>query len=110
MLLSHNGLVKISSAILAMAQSQESLQQRLTEAGVHYLGNISPERDLPSEDLRNKFEAIYKALTCLPSDGNGKIEATVAAMDDDEVRRHIESIAKLRTELAEYLTINDGRV
>lgn len=111
MLLSRYGLEKLHSAVSTLAQSQESLQQRLTTIGVYDLVQITPERDLPSEDLKKEFDVLFKALTRLDPSGNmGSIEVSVAAMEDDEVRRHIETVLSLCFNLEEYLAIHDGRV
>jgi hypothetical protein len=111
MSLSRYGLEKLHSAVSTLAQSQESLQQRLTTIGVYDLVHITPERDLPSEDLKKEFDTLFKALTRLEPSGNkGSIEVSVAAMGDEEVRRHIETVLSLCFYLEEYLAIHGGKV
>ena len=97
------GLEQLTSAVFTIADSHETLQQRLISACVYDILNINPERDLPQE-MREKFTTLCQLLNCQPAmEGQGSIFATISAMNDDEARRHIETIGQMYRELAEYL-------
>lgn len=110
-----HGLEQLTSAVFTLAESRETLQQRLISACVGDIHNINAETDLPLE-MREKFGALCQRLHCRPavdahSSGSATIPATISetiseaisAMNDDEARRHIETIGQMFRELSEYL-------
>ncbi|MBU1041164.1 MAG: hypothetical protein KKF77_08705 [Proteobacteria bacterium] len=99
------GLEQLTSAVFTIAESRETLQQRLISACFYDILNINAERDLPPE-MRGKFDALCQLLNCTPGTAEpGSIQETVSAMNDDEARRHIDTIAQLYRELSEYLAL-----
>jgi len=99
------GLEQLTSAVFTIADSQETLQQRLLSACVYDILSINPERDLPPE-MREKFTTLCQLLNCKPAmEEHGSIAATISGMKDEEARRHIETIGQLYRELSEYLAL-----
>lgn len=99
------GLEQLTSAVFTIADSHETLQQRLISACVYDILNINAERDLPQE-MREKFTTLCQLLNCKPAtEGQGSISATVSVMNDAEARRHIDTIAQLYRELSEYIAM-----
>lgn len=99
------GLEQLTSAVFTIAESHETLQQRLMSACVLDILNINSERDLPLE-MREKFDTLCQLLHCQPAmQGQGSIQETISVMNDDEARRHIDTIAQLYRELSEYIAM-----
>lgn len=99
------GLEQLTSAVFTISESNETLQQRLISACVYDILNINAERDLPQE-MREKFDTLCQLLDCTPATGNqGSIQETISGMNDDEARRHIDTIAQLYRELSEYIAM-----
>lgn len=108
-----HGLEQLTSAVFTLAESRETLQQRLISACVGDIHNINAETDLPLE-MREKFGALCQRLHCRPAmDAHSSVSATISetiseaisAMNDDEARRHIETIGQMFRELSEYLAM-----
>jgi hypothetical protein len=108
MLLSRYGLEKLINAVSTMVCSKQSLQERLAVVGVYDLIHITPERDLPTAEMRDSFAHIMQALTSRAAVGDeGNIAASASAMDDDEASRHISAITELCLDLVRYLASHD---
>jgi hypothetical protein len=73
---------RLSQAVEALAVSADPIQQRLARAGL-VLSPLHIEEFEPED--RREFEAVRAALsTIVPGDGGSAIEATTAAMSDED--------------------------
>ena len=73
---------KFFSALTTLITGNRSIQQRLIDAFVHSLSLLRID-DLP-EGIRGEFIELEEALTSVePIGDEGRIHATVRAMDDD---------------------------
>ena|SRR5687767_2232117 len=91
---------KLFVAVLGMARSQDSLQDRLMGAWLNF--HTLQDRDLPEGDLRDQFQEITHALTWREAKGDeGTVRATTSQMSDQEASGFIEKIVSLYAEVAE---------
>ncbi len=94
---------KLSTAVLSLAQSTESLQDRLAavySGGLMLIG-LELQADLP-EDLQAAYRSITERLTGagVVVEGEGKIAPTIRTMSDSEAQRVISDIVVLSSEVA----------
>ncbi len=97
---------KLSSAVLTLSQSTESLQNRLAAAytnGLMLIG-LELQGDLP-EDLQPLYRSIRVRLTsgATQSEGQGSVIASTRTMSDAEARGIIADIVLLLSEVAQRL-------
>jgi len=97
---------KLSTAVLSLAQSTESLQNRLAAAyvGSLMLIGVDVQADLP-EDLQVAYRLIMERLTSagVVVEGEGKVAPTIRTMSDSEAQRVISDIVVLANEVALHL-------
>lgn len=87
---------KLYIATKTLAASEERIQERLAAAWMHSGARLSYAVTpyLP-DDLQAEYEAIHAALTKVSDPDRGAINATCAAMSDDEASDLAEKIVTL---------------
>ncbi|GLV61179.1 hypothetical protein KDH_79950 [Dictyobacter sp. S3.2.2.5] len=97
---------KLFVAVLGMARSEASLQDRLMGAYLSF--HTLRDADFPKDELRTSFQEITHALTSQPAKGNeGTVQATTSLMGDQEAAELIEKIVSLYDEVAQLLGAED---
>lgn len=92
---------KVHAAVVGLATSIGSLQERLGDAFVGSLMHVEPD-DLPAS-LRQDFARLDEALTRHEAEGDeGSVMASVARMSEEEARQLIESVVSMHDTLAKY--------
>ena len=90
---------KLFVAVLGMAKSDESLQDRLMGAYLSF--HTLRDEDFPEGDLRKSFHEIRYALTLRPAKGDeGTVRASTRLMRNKEAGELIEKIVSLYDEVA----------
>jgi hypothetical protein len=93
------GREKLWQAVDCLATSSGTIQQRLESAAM-FLIRLNPgDQSLPSE-LHGEFESIYHDLTKTTAQGSeGRIQATLQLMSDEEGSKLASRIFSLYTKL-----------
>ena len=90
---------KLFVAVLSMAKSDSSLQDRLVGAYLSF--HTLRDEDFPEGELRESFQEITHALTWRPARGDeGTVRATTHLMGDQEAGELVEKIVSLYDEVA----------
>ena len=91
---------KLFVAVLGMAKSDESLQDRLV--GAHLSFHTLGDEDFPEGELRESFQEIMHALTWRPAKGDeGTVRATTSLMGNQEAAELVEKIVSLYDKVAQ---------
>lgn len=97
---------KLFVAVLGMAKSESSLQDRLV--GAHLSFHTLRDKDFPEGELRGSFQEIMHALTWRPAKGDeGTVRATTSLMGNQEASELVEKIVSLYDEVAQLLGAED---
>ncbi len=89
---------KLFVAVLSMAKSDSSLQDRLVGAYLSF--HTLRDEDFPEGELRESFQEITHALTWRPARGDeGTVRATTHLMGDQEAGELVEKIVSLYDEV-----------
>ncbi len=90
---------KLTKAVRGMAASPDTIQQRIADAYNFNLINIKPDKDLPN-DTRWIYEEISTQLTSAePVGDEGRVQATVASMSDEDAANIAYKIVRLCDEV-----------
>ena len=96
------GWEKLFVAVLSLAGSPDTIQQRLLNAFISSLIRIRPEEDLP-QGIQDEFKTLREQLTHRPARGNeGTAAATILAMTEEEASKHAETIVGLYDSVCRY--------
>lgn len=91
---------KLFVAVLSMAKSDASLQDRLVGAYLSF--HTLQDENFPEGELRESFKEIKFQLTMRPAKGNeGTVRASTRLMKDKEAGELIEKIVSLYDEVAQ---------
>jgi len=91
---------KLFVAVLGMAKSDESLQDRLV--GAHLSFHTLRDEDFPEGELRKSFQEIMYALTLRPArEDKGTVRASTRLMRNKEAGELVEKIVSLYDEVAQ---------
>ena len=102
---------KLYEAVVTMATSRSSLQDRLANAYIYGFNTIglNLSADLPPE-LQSSYLEIEKALTKVPGqESEGAVVATTRAMSNDEAQKLIEQLVDLYNEVTQLLGTRDSQ-
>jgi hypothetical protein len=89
---------KLSSAVLALACSDGTLQHRLARA-CRAMHMLTPD-DFPDDELRAKYARLVQALWPEEAGGvEGTVAPTPAALGPDQARAIAETLLRLYTEI-----------
>ncbi|MBJ9886425.1 MULTISPECIES: hypothetical protein [Citrobacter] len=98
---------KFHIAVLTLAGTG-STKERLSNAYIFSIGHIKTSEDIPA-DLREKFENLCDTLTSVdPTGQEGKVQATIAQMDELEISKVTEDIISFYDTLCRRLALEDG--
>jgi hypothetical protein len=85
---------KFYAAVLILAGSQGTVQERLADAFTGQLIRLETN-DLP-EELRGDFEQLERRLTSAePTGGEGSVDASVQSLSDEEAAHLAEQIVEM---------------
>jgi hypothetical protein len=92
---------KLSEALGSMAQSADTLSERLTEAYLSYLMHLQPN-NFP-EGLRERVETLQRTVSEREAEwrGDGRVQSTIRNMHPRHVKKIIKEIASLEYLLAQ---------
>jgi len=89
---------KLWATVLILAEGGGTVQQRLADAYTSQLMRLTAD-DLPF-DMRDAFIEIESRLTARdPVSDEGRVQATVAVMDEFDARRVVEAIVSMYGEI-----------
>jgi hypothetical protein len=101
-----NAREKLSNAVVLMATSTRSLQDRLESTYWLFAminGPSAATNQLP-QDLQSEYDAVVRELTKAPAQGNwDSVAATVRLMSDGEAKQLIERVVWLYEGVARRL-------
>lgn len=100
----HYGWDTLHGAVLGLARSTASVQERLTGAYLA-LQTLRPDADLPGA-LQPAYASIEARLTAGEPDGDGEegsVRASTRAMSEEDARRLIEEIVALYDRMTRHL-------
>jgi hypothetical protein len=97
-----NAFNKLMEAVTGMAASDRPLRYRLARAVEHYMSVVSAE--LPDDGTRARYDSLIEDLTVRADAHTGKVEATLSAASDDEVRQFAKRFCALFESLAYTIT------
>jgi hypothetical protein len=89
---------KLSHAVVLMATSTRSLQDRLESSYWLFamINGPSAETTRLPQDLQSEYDAVVRELTKVPAQGNeDPVAATVRRMGDGEAKQLIERVVRL---------------
>ncbi|MCU5775245.1 hypothetical protein [Winslowiella arboricola] len=83
-----------------------SLKERLENAYLYNLLHLTVENDIP-EPVRGRFNELSQSLTRgRPEGEEGRVHATIIAMDDAELNAAVSEIIGLYDDLCRYMPIH----
>jgi hypothetical protein len=92
---------KFHLAVLGLAVSEDSLQQRIRNAYILHLSLI--EHDDVPEGIREEFHSLHETLNRIPAvAGEGSAAASASALDELEAPRVIASIVSMYDRMTKY--------
>jgi hypothetical protein len=93
----HRPFEKFSRAVHALATSSGSIQQRLADAGYHFLAQFI-EEDLP-EDMREEYAELQQELTKIPDINVGSIVATALSLNEEDAKMYASRMVTMNEEI-----------
>lgn len=99
---------KLHVAVLILASSTGSIQERLCDAYTSSLIRLHEPNDFP-KDMRNDFEEITRELTAVEPSGNeGSVQASTNAMTDIKASTIAEKIVSMYDQITRMNAVQTG--